>query len=215
MRNIFLKTMSSWQSLITSSLCRHHSGAVLRVATQCATKRGYCERLSLLLMLMLASIKTRSLMRMGADRASPIKGAAFPFTYIEPQKPENAAIIAPYNTKHVPMTAFAPIGAPAWHVNLHWLQSCACRHLLCMLLHLRGRCGGCCARASCTTQIFINGGVPTSKHALIPCAQIKAGNAPVMIHKNLLEGIVDDWYSTSLRCLSPTILTKAAVFFLL
>ena len=152
---------------------------------------------------------------MGAGRASPIKGAAFPFTYIEPQKPENAAIIAPYNTKHVPMTAFAPIGAPAWHVNLHWLQSFACRHLLRMPLHLRGHCKVCCARASCTTQTFINRGVPTNKHALIPSAQNIAGNAPVMLHKKVLEGIVDDWYSTSLRCLKSNDLEKGCCVLLL
>ena len=53
-------------------------------------------------------------------RASPKEPAAFPFSYMDPQKSEFSDVITRYNAANVSVNLMAPIGAPQAR---HWLHS--------------------------------------------------------------------------------------------
>ena len=110
-------------------------------------------------------------------RATPTRSAAYHFTYMIPQA--NEEVLQRYNEKRVPFKAILPIGemVPRCVTCLCWSWNgpSGCPLALPSRVAAVDACRGARLRRAC------------------------AGNAPVMIHRSLLEQIVEDWYDISLR----------------
>lgn len=128
-------------------------------------------------------------------RASPLRGAAFPFSYMEPGK--NKDVIRPYVTNNFPIEQISPIGKISSQSQIAYHR--ALKHkLLTAALQCYGE-PACWYLAMCSGHAdqpwFRLADIPFPPAPPACCA----GNSPVMLHKDNLSAIAEPWYDLSLR----------------